>query len=318
MKKLGFLVIALALAFGMSSCGRDGGGAAQGDVIRIAVSMPPILNDFHVAKFRFVEEGIAAAPSNFEFTIFHSTGTDHQVNQLEIIQAQGFDGVIISTLDGVLMAGPAESIYQAGTPTVVINRALETNQFTAFVTGSNVEGGENVARYMGNFLEGQGNIYIMRMAMGTPIDAERNDGFLEVMRTEFPGINIIGYSEGGHTIEFGFEVMQNILAAHPHIDAIYSHDPFSAMGQEQAIINAGRNDVRLIMSAGPSQTIAQHMINNPDTIFRGNFNYPPVMGAEAVRTMVRIFQGETVPQVYSMPAELLMIEDVQVWRHLVP
>jgi len=108
------------------------------------------------------------------------------------------------------------------------------------------------------------------------------------------------------------------LALHPNIDAIYAHDPFSALGQEQAIINAGRRDVRLIMSCAPSQRVAQHMIDNPNTIFRGAFNYPPFMGAVAVETMIRILEGENVPKIFLLPADLLMIEDVQSWRHLVP
>ena len=319
MKRVGFFVVMLILIVGMSAFAGGGRDAAGGDqVFRVAIAMSPMNNPFHRTLYRFFEEAVAEAPPNFRFRFYFSDNSEIQVNNMELILAGNYDGVIVSTHDGNLMAEPTARIRRNGAKVVVVNRMLATEEWDAFVSGDNVEGGENVARHIGRYLNGQGNIYIVGMALGTPIANDRSSGFRRVMATEFPNIRILGESEGSNNIETGFTIMQNILAAHPQIDAVYSHDPFSAMGQEQAIQNAGRRDVRIIMACAPDQSVVQHMRANPNTIFKGAFNYPPAMSADAVRTMVRLLQGETVPRITMSPAELLLIENLDQWAHLVP
>ena len=321
MKRVLFLVVILALFAGMNVFAGGRGQAAAEGQLRVAIAMTPLTNPFHRTMYRFIQEEIArkrVSHPHIQWTWYHSANTEVQVNNMELILLGNYDGVLVSTFDGVIMAEPTARIHRTGAKVVVINRELETEEFDAFVSGDNVQGGRNVARYMGNFLGGQGNVYIVGMALGTPIARDRSIGFREVMAAEFPGIRILGETEGEHNIVAGFSAMENILAAHPRIDAVYSHDPFSAMGQEQAIQNAGRNDVRLIMACAPDRSVARHMRENPNTIFRGNFAYPPMMAAEGIRTLVRLLDGQSVPRIYLLEAELLMIGDIDRWEHLVP
>jgi ribose transport system substrate-binding protein len=325
MKRVGFFVVLLILIVGMGAFAGGGRQQAVEGEQRVAILMTPLTNPFHRTMWRMIQEEIEAARithPHVRFTVYHNADTEIQINNAEIILAGNYDGVLISTFDGALMAEPTARIHRTGTRVVVINRMLETQEWDDFVSGDNVQGGRNVARYMGNFLGGQGNIYIVGMQLGTPIARDRSSGFEEVMRTEFPNIRILGTSEGEHNITAGFQAMQNILAAHPHIDAVYSHDPFSAMGQEQAIANAGRTDIRIIMACAPDRDMARHMMANPNTLIRGNFNYPPMMAAEGVRTLLRILDGQVpgrdFPREYLMEAELLMAEDAARWEMLVP
>ena len=329
MKRASLFVIMLILIVGMSAFAGGRRDARDGQ-IRVAVAMSPMNNPFHVNLFRFIQEAIAEAPPNFHFTIYHAETNDVQVNVMELIYAGRYDGVLISTQDGNLMAEPSARLHRQGARTVVINRALDTDEWDAYVTGDNVGSGTAAAKHMGRVLNGRGNVFIVGMTLGTPIAEERSRGFLEVMRTEFPNINILGTAEGGNNVELGFNAMQNILAAHPHIDAIYTHDPFSAQGQEQAIINAGRRDVRMILASGVDFTSIRYFEQNPNTIFKGGGLYPPSMSGDGIRTLIRILQGETpcthraagcgcpLPRIQFIDAGLLLFENLDQWRHLVP
>jgi len=42
------------------------------------------------------------------------------------------------------------------------------------------------------------------------------------------------------------------------------------------------------------------------------------MGGDGIRTLVRILQGETVPRIDFIDAGLLLFENLNQWRHLVP
>ena len=350
MKKGIFIVVMLALIVSMNAFAAGGRDRAVEGEKWIAIAMTPLTNPFHRTMFRFAEEAIEEARvthPHLRFRFYHSSDNEVQVNNMELI-LQGaregrYQGVLVSTFDGVLMAEPAARIHRLGVPVVVVNRELVTHEFTAFVTGDNYQGGVNVARYMGNYLTrtlgiANPNVYIIGMQLGTPIAIDRSSGFERIMRTEFPQIRILGTTEGEHNIEAGFNAMQNVLAAHPRIDAVYSHDPFSAMGQEQAIINARRTDVRLIMACAPDQSVVAHMRANPNTIFRGNFAYPPIMMGDAVRQLIRLVDGvpacncprppagtimccdrpNTVARWQVAPADLMMIDNLDQWAHLVP
>ena len=226
MKRVGILLVALILIAGMVVYAAGGRQRADDGIVRVAVAMSPMNNPFHVNLFRFIQEAIDEAPPNFHFTIYHNDTSDAQVNNMELILAGRYDGVLVSTQDGNLMAEPTARIHRQGAKVVVINRALVTEEWDAYVTGDNVGSGTNAARHMGRVLGGRGNVFIIGMTLGTPIAEERSRGFLEVMRTEFPNINILGTAEGGNSIDTGFAVMQTILAANPRIDAIFTHDPF--------------------------------------------------------------------------------------------
>jgi ribose transport system substrate-binding protein len=138
------------------------------------------------------------------------------------------------------------------------------------------------------------------------------------MRTQYPNINIIGTAEGGNNMESGFNAMQNILQAHPQIDGVFTHDPFSAQGQAQAILNAGRRDVRIILASGVDFTSIRYFEQNPNTIFKGGGLYPPSMAGDGIRTLIKVLQGETVPRVQLINAGMLLFENLNEWRHLVP
>jgi len=151
MKRAGIFVIALILLVGMTAYA-GGRQQAEEGVVRVAVAMSPMNNPFHVNLFRFIQEAIAEAPPHFRFTIYHNDTSDAQVNNMELILAGRYDGVLISTQDGNLMAEPSARIHRQGARTVVINRALDTEEWDAYVTGDNVGSGTNAARHMAAFL----------------------------------------------------------------------------------------------------------------------------------------------------------------------
>jgi len=291
---------------------------ATDQTFRIAISLPPILNDFHSTMVTEIENAIANAPANFDFTI-HGGGTvadgAEQLNALERIYEQGYDGVIISAWDGNLVGPIAEQIYNAGIPVVVVNRMIDPEVFTAFVAGDNPGGARLMAHYIGELLgEEGGNVFVMRMVAGTPIDADRQEA-LAVWEAYYPNIRIIGEAEGSNNAETGYEAAMNAMQAHPHIDVIYGHDEFAARGALQAFEDAGRTEIRLATGFSGTQIFLREVEENPDTLLRVAA-YLPVMGATAVQTMMDILNGESVPRYVIDPPMVLGPHNVDEWRDL--
>jgi ABC-type sugar transport system substrate-binding protein len=287
-------------------------------MLRVGVSLPPILNDFHAVMVELIEAAIAEGPDNIDWHIVGSLDENDQFNQLEIFYDLNFDAVLISPFNGTLIAPIAERIYNSGTPTVIINRRIDSDAYSAFVSLDQPQGGRMAADIIGEYLGGTGYVFSTRMAVGTPIDSDRHYGFMEQIEAHWPGITILGYAEAGNTREGGFNTTQNALQAHPHIDAIFGHCGVAGMGVAHAVAQAGRDDVRIIVPLGGTldnlAAFEEGDPNNPVTKYVvGGF---PTMGTGGVEAIIGILTGQDVQKSVLENWMVLHADNLDEWRHL--
>ena len=285
---------------------------------RVAIQLLPPPNQFHAHMRILIEEAVAAAPSNFEFQIFGSTDENDQVVVLETLfeQRDEWDGLIISPQNGTLVGPIAAQFYEAGIPVVIINRLTDPEIFTAYVAGDNPGGGVMWAHYIGEFLgEEGGTVFCSRMTAGTPIDRDRHYPFIETLETYYPQIEYIGSSEGGNSFEMGYDIAMAAMMAHDEITILYGHDEFAARGFVNAMIDAGRTDLKLAGFWGGTQALWDELDADRDLILRG-IAYQPAMGTLAVETMIRILNGEDVPNRVVEPTMIFGPENLSEWAAL--
>ena len=280
----------------------------------IRVTLPPIGNAWH-AKMRIVMDDAIAAieadyPGQFDIQAINALDEADQVDTLILwSEDPTIDLIGIMPQNGTLVTPIAEEIYNSGTPTVIMNRAIESDVFTAFVTGDNNGGGRNAAEFIADFLDGEGDLVVIRSGLGTPIDLDRNGGFMDVIEG-FPGINILGEADGGFNRSDGLEAMTNLLAAHENIDAVFAQDDEAGLGALQAIRDAGREDVRIITGFGGVEDVFEiYQMEDPDHIYRATMSYFPTMGEEGLRMAIRILRGESVPKETFQPSHVVTMHN---------
>src|SRR5260370_34581399 len=80
--------------------------------------------------------------------------------------------------------------------------------------------------------------------IGTTAGDDRDKGFLEVFNkaaAENPGLKLIARQEGQFDQEKSFNLMSQIMAANPQIDAVFNGNDDNAVGALRAIRQASRN-----------------------------------------------------------------------------
>jgi ABC-type sugar transport system substrate-binding protein len=85
----------------------------------------------------------------------------------------------------------AQEVFKTGTKLLIIDRPIEGDTYTTFYGGDNAQCGHNAAKYIGDRLKGKGQIAILRSYVGIPIDLQRYNGFMEVLKKSYPGIKVI-------------------------------------------------------------------------------------------------------------------------------
>jgi ribose transport system substrate-binding protein len=251
-------------------------------------------NTWH-AQLRHVIDAAIVNHPDINWTVRNAQDAQDQIGMLTYFNNENYDAVIIMPMDGNLIVPIAEHIFFGGIPTVIVNRRINSPNYTALVTGDNYGGGVNAARLLGQRLDGQGYIAVLRMFAGTPIDLDRFAGFSSTLTREFPNIRIVAQADGESTREAGQRAMASILPNFPRIDAVFTQDDETALGALAAIQNAGRTDIRYITGFGGTRPTYERFLAE-DPIYLASMSYFPSMGFDAVEMVVRILRGIPFPK----------------------
>jgi ribose transport system substrate-binding protein len=262
---------------------------------RIAVSLPPANNAWQAKMLDSVNAEVAKDTTNFEITVKNAVDDADQLNQLQTFKAGGYNMICVLPGNGTLMTPICQAIYKAGIKLMVIDRPIEGDQYNVFYGGDNAACGRNAAKYIGDRLKGKGQIAILRSYVGIPIDLQRYNGFMEVLKKSYPGIKVVVEGDGEFNQEAGLKAMSNILPAYPKIDAIFSQDDESAVGALTAIKNAKRTDIKFVTGMGGSKSAFARM-SAKDPLFGASMSYLPTMGGRAVAMAKQMLQGKTFPK----------------------
>ncbi len=128
------------------------------------------------------------------------------------IKSGGYDVIACLPGDGTLMTTIMEEIYDAGIPTFIIDRAIESDKYTSFVAEDNYSCGQMAADFIGEFFAGEENVKLvnLRSYTGIPIDIARYTGFMDTI-VKYPNIEIIGEADGEFNSQAGFAAMSICL-----------------------------------------------------------------------------------------------------------
>jgi len=104
------------------------------------------------------------------------------------------DGIILEAADPTVLTAELEAARDAEVPVIALNTRLDSTLTTASLTTSEAESGRVAAEYMGELLKGKGNVMVLRNTQDSDVCEQREQGFIEGLRTNFPRINIISNS----------------------------------------------------------------------------------------------------------------------------
>ena len=119
-----------------------------------------------------------------------------QIRDIESLLADGVDLLIVSPNEAVPLTPVVEKAMQAGIPVILVDRKINSEQYTAFVGADNFQVGKEVGIYSVNALRGKGRIMEIRGLSGSTPDYERHEGFMSIIKN-YPDVHIVSSQDGG-------------------------------------------------------------------------------------------------------------------------
>ena len=140
---------------------------------------------------------------------------DDREQQIQVVEgfiSQGVNGIVLAPLDNKALVRPVEEAKRGGIPTVIIDSGLDSEQITSFAATDNRKGGNMAAERLGHLLGGTGKVIMLRYLEGSASTTDREEGFLEVMRSKFPELELISIDQyAGATRDSAKRTAENLL-----------------------------------------------------------------------------------------------------------
>jgi len=216
--------------------------------------------------------------------------TEQQIADIEDFIRKKADILIVAPNQASPVTPVVEKAYQQGIPVILVDRKIDSDNFTAFIGADNRQIGSEVGNYVAKLLGDKGNIVEIRGLNGSSPDAERHEGFASAI-ANYPEINILTSADGAWLKNVADEKMTEILRNFQKIDLVFAHNDRMAMGAYNAAARQNRADSILFIGIdalpGSKGGIAQ-VLNGK---LKATFIYP-TNGDKIIQLALNILQNK--------------------------
>lgn len=220
---------------------------------------------------------------------------DQQIQVVENFMARHVSAIVLAPLDSQALVRPVHNAARAKVPVVVIDSDLKSDEYVSFVATDNYKGGQLAGERMGSLLSGSGKVILLRYAVGSASTEAREAGFLDVLKTKFPGITLISSDQhAGATREMAYQVSQNLLNRFGReANGIFCpcEPPTIAMTKALRDIGLAGGKVKMVGFDAGSQSVTDMKNGDVQGLVVQN---PLLMGYLGVVTAVKHLKGEPV------------------------
>jgi ribose transport system substrate-binding protein len=222
---------------------------------------------------------------------------EQQVQVVENFVGRRVSGIVLAPLDNKALVAPVETAVRGKIPVVIIDSGLASTVQSSFVATDNREGGRIAARHLGKLLRAQGNVIMLRYAVGSNSTEEREAGFLEVMKADFPAIKLLSTDQhAGATRDSAKRVAENLLSRFgPQVNGVFASNESAASGMLLALRDAGLAGGRVkFVGFDAGETLNAGLLAGD---VQGLVVQNPLnMGYLGVKTIIAVLRGEKVPE----------------------
>jgi ribose transport system substrate-binding protein len=311
-----FAAAAAALvALGGLACGRSDAPARPAGP-RVALVLKTLNSPFFLEMQRGAQE--AARERQIDLVVQAAEREIDVEKQMQIVEnlIQTKVAALLVTPSGSKEIVPALAKAKAANiPVVIVDTMVDPAaakeagvQPASFVGSDNYEGGRLAGEHMVKITGGQAKVALLEGIPGHETGDSRLRGFKDAV-SKHAGIVVKASQPANWERDLGFTVFQNMLQAHPDLDALFACNDMMALGAIEAIAAAGRTGKIRVIGFDAVDDARQAMTQG--TMVASVAQRPDQMGRIAVETASKLLSGQTVPADQRVPIELVAASEVK-------
>ncbi len=305
-----FTTILIGILFLFFNCQKNQKFSEQSGKYRVALVVKTLNSPFFLDMKAGAEE--AAKRLNIDLVVQAAEREIDVEKQMQIVEN------LIQTKIDVLCLVPSGSkelipavkkANRANIPVLIIDTRLDEEAARAenvrtatFIGSDNYQGGRIAGEYVAKIFNGKAKVAILEGVPGHETSDNRLNGFKDAVQT-YPGIEIVASQPANMERDQGFNVMQNLLQAHPDLQAIFACNDLMALGAMEAIAAAGKSgQIKIIGFDAIDEARKEIQAGNMEASVA---QHPEKMGKLAMEYALKVIQGKKIPKYIPTEIELI-------------
>ncbi|MEH0833513.1 ribose ABC transporter substrate-binding protein RbsB [Pectobacterium cacticida] len=291
MKKLATLVSAVALSATIST------NALAKDTVALVVST--LNNPFFVS----MKEGAQKEADKLGYELIVLDSQNNPAKELANVQdltVRGTKVLLINPTDSDAVGNAIKMANQAKIPVITLDRVASSGEVVSHVASDNAFGGKVAGDFIAKKLGEGAKVIQLEGIAGTSAARERGAGFMK--SAEKHKFAMLASQPADFDRTKGLNVMQNLLTAHPDVQAVFAQNDEMALGALRALQTAGKTDVLVVgfdgtqdgVKAVESGKLAATVAQRPDQI-----------GVIGIETAAKVLKGEKTQAI--IPVDLKLV-----------
>ncbi len=288
---------AAAVALALTACGAPAGEGAGGGGGQPYIAI--VSKGFQHQFWQAVKQGAQQeADKQGVIITFEGPATEAdieaQVTMLTNALAKQPSAIGFAALDSRAAAPLLQQAESLSIPVVAFDSGVDSDIPVTTAATDNKAAAAEAARHMAEALGGTGKVALVVHDQTSKSGTDRRDGFVEWMRANAPGIELLEPQYGGGDQAKSADITKSIISANPDLKGIYGSNEGSAIGVVKGVQESGATGLTIIgFDSGKAQVDAIR-----DGTMLGAITQNPVgMGEQLVAAAVKATRGESLPEV---------------------
>ncbi|MBS9443119.1 ribose ABC transporter substrate-binding protein RbsB [Photorhabdus heterorhabditis] len=292
MKKLAAILSVVALSATMSA------NALAKDTIALVIST--LNNPFFVT----MKDSAQKEANKLGYNLIVLDSQDNPAKELANVQdltVRGTKLMLINPADSDAVGNAIIMANNAKIPVITLDRMANKGSVASHIASDNRRGGKIVGNFIAEKLGNGAQIIQLEGITGTSAARERGEGFNKVAQEH--KFNVLTSQPADFDRTKGLNVMQNLLTAHPDVQAVFAQNDEMALGALRALQTAGKSDVLVVGFDGTEDGIKAVQAGKLGATIAQR---PDQIGIIGIQTADKVLKGEKVDAIIPVELELVI------------
>ncbi|MGL5344087.1 MAG: ribose ABC transporter substrate-binding protein RbsB [Plesiomonas sp.] len=292
-KKLATFVSAAVLSATLSA------NALAADTIAMVVST--LNNPFFVTMKEGAEKKAKALGYNI-IVLDSQNDPAKELANVEDLTVRGVKVLLINPTDSAAVANAVAMANHSNIPVITLDRGAEKGNVVSHIASDNVAGGKMAGDFIAQKVGKQAKVIELEGIAGTSAARDRGQGFKQAVAEH--QLNLLAAQPADFDRTKGLNVMENLLAAQPTVQAVFAQNDEMALGALRALQAAGKDQVLVVGFDGTEDGIK--------AVSRGKLGatiaqQPELIGEIGVETADKVLKGQPVDA--NIPVALKVVSE---------
>ena len=222
-----------------------------------------------------------------------------ELANVEDLTVRKVSAILVNPTDSAAVGNAIKLANKAGIPVLTLDRGANVGEVKAHIASDNIAGGKMAGDFIASKLGKNIDVIQLEGIAGTSAARDRGEGFAQAVKAN--GFKVLASQPADFDRTKGLNVMENLLAAHPDVKAVFAQNDEMALGALRATQAAGKqvlivgfdgtDDGKAAVKSGKlGATVAQQ---------------PALIGAMGVETADKVLKGESVEKYIPVPLQVV-------------